>query len=204
MITLKAPPITQSQRKELESHKAKLEAAIAAAAQHSDKLSELSNLETSLERKAASLRRRAAKFELDAESELSATEKQIERVIVARKNAESVATSIKPFQVIVQAHELIQKICQHSYHELLSLIASAMAPFYLDWPRAKFEARNVPAVAELVRDLLKPPLFGTESVEVFDDAAKRTLARLDALLTGSEIWRFPGCEPPPASEEIAA
>jgi hypothetical protein len=55
----------------------------------------------------------------------------------------------------------------------------------------------------LGRELLAHQLIGVESVERFDEAAKQTLAKVNALLDGSEIWSFPGCEPPPANEKMA-
>src|SRR5260370_8254690 len=132
MISLTAPKITATKRKDLERHKVSLEEAISAVAQHSRKVSELSKLEVSLERKAASLQLKAAKFDVTAESELSAVLRQRERAHDAIREAESAAVAIKPalFQVINQSQELISKICQHSSHDFLRLFATPMRPFY--------------------------------------------------------------------------
>jgi hypothetical protein len=198
MITLKAPSISKSQRTDLERHKLQVEAAIEAAAQETSAVLELSNKAASLERKAAGLRRRANAFELAAEGELVSVEKQLQRVRVAMQDAEFNANVGKPdfARAINAAQETIASICSKtSYESLLDLIAEATAPFYSDYARARYDARNAPAVNALVGDLLSQKIIGTEGIERLNDVARETLARVDALLDGSEIWSFPGCEP---------
>jgi hypothetical protein len=205
-ISLKAPPVTAAHRKELESHKANLEAAIGAAAQQSEQVVELATKERALERRTASLKRRAAEFDLAAETELTSTIKQIERIQIAQREAHSTASSVKPafFKAISEAQELVQKVCQTSYQELLEKIAEALAPFHTDFARAKQQAREFPAVNDFGRTVMAHQLLGDESMERCDAAARETLAKVNALLDGSEIWTFSGCFAPLQKRKLAA
>ena len=207
-ITLKSPSTTKAQRQELQQHKVALEEAIEAAAQQTSAVLELGKREESLKRKTATLQRRAAQFDVAAETELTATQKQIERVRIAMQDAELNANVGKPelARVISAAQESIGTICSKTTHEsLLDLIAEATAQFYADWARARHEARNAPAVNALVADLLTQKIIGTEGIERLNDVARETLAKVEALLDGSEIFSYPGCRPPSAkAEKLAA
>jgi hypothetical protein len=67
-----------------------------------------------------------------------------------------------------------------------------------------WDCRNAPAVGALVHDLLTPKLIGIEGVERCDQVARQTLSKVNALLDGSTIWTFAGCQPPSKSEKLAA
>lgn len=207
MIILKAAPITKAQRTDLERHKANLEEAIAAAAQQSSAVLDLRKREASINRKTVTLQRRAAAFDLAAESELTATLKQIERIQHALQEAEATAHGAKTIilQAVQASQESISTICSKtSYEELLDLVAEAMCPFYSEYARARYEARNAPAVNAFVADLLSQKIIGTEGIERLDAVARETLATVEVLITGGQLWQFEGTRPPAKSEKLLA
>jgi len=207
--TLKAPKITAAERKQLEAHKRNLEEVIRDAESGSRKVRELRKKESSLEKEAASLHHAASQFNRDAEIKLAATLKQIERIHEAIQGAESHVHEEKQanVQIVDQAHELIAKICQATYQELLNQIGAVLAPYYSRdrFGDACFAARGTPAVNHLVRTLLGHGVNGADSIDRIFEAAKDTLRKIDALLKGSEIWRYDeGGEAKPALEPNSA
>ena len=144
----------------------------------------------------------AAQFHSDAEIKLAATLKQIERVHEAIREEESRAHDDKAvdFQIIDQAQELVSKICQATYHELLDQIGSALAPYYRSFNDARFVARGAHAVNDLTINLLGHRVSGADSIERMFEGAAETLRKVDALLNGSTIWTFQGAK----AEESAA
>jgi hypothetical protein len=191
-VSLKAPKITPAQRKELEAHKRNLEEVIRDAESGSRKVGELRKKEKSLEEEAASLHRAAAKFDRDAEIKLAATLKQIERVHEAIQEVESSRVPGEvDFRLIDQAQDCIGKLCQVSFHELEEKIMSALAPYYGPRPNhSVYAARNAPAVNHFVTSFLSHRLLGSASGERIYESTIETLRKVDALLTGAEIWRF--------------
>jgi hypothetical protein len=195
-VSLLAPKITPAQRKELEAHKRNLEEVIRDAESGIRSVGELRKKESSLEKSAASLHHAAAHFDREAEIKLTATLKQIERVHEAIKEVESSCWSEREvnFRIVDQAQELVQKLCQETYHELEERILAALAPYY--GPRlddGRYWARNTPAMNDM-RVLLTHGLIGAESIERIVQAAGETLRKIDALLKGTEIWRYDGGE----------
>jgi hypothetical protein len=195
-ISLKAPKITPAQRKELEVHKRDIEEVIRDGESGSRNVRELQNKESSLEKSAASLHCAASQFDRDAEIKLAATLKQIERVHLAIRQEESSVRGEREvnFRIVDQAQELVQKLCQVTYHELEEQIISALAPYY--GPRldeARYGARNSPAMTSM-NSLLTHGLIGAESSERIVGAAVEMLRKIDALLTGTEIWQYDGGE----------
>ena len=195
MITLKAPEITPAQRKELQICKQNLEGAIRDVESANRKVSELRKKESSLEKEAASLHRKAAQFDRDAEIKLAATLKQIERVHEAITAHDDKQVELP--RIIDLAQELISKLCQASFHELMDQIGSALAPYYPSFNDARYTARSATAVNDLVTRLL------AQRVERSYEAAKDTLRKVDALLTRSEIWSYQGAEVPSSEEPEA-
>jgi septal ring factor EnvC (AmiA/AmiB activator) len=196
MITLKAPPITTAQRKELKIHKHNLEEVIRDIESDSQKVTDLRKKEGSLEKEAASLHHDAAQFHRDAEINFTATVKQIERVHEAIREAESLAHDDKQvnFPIIDQAQELVSKVCQASYNELLDQIAALLSPYYRSFNDARYVARSAHVVNDLVIRLLTHQISGGDSIERIFEGAKETLRKIDALLTGGKIYSYEGSD----------
>lgn len=196
MITLKAPEITPVQRKSLKDHKTRLESAIAEVEGDYKKAAALRKKEASLEREAESLKHDAAKFNREAEIALSATLKQIERVHEAIHAAEASFSEFKAplFKIIDQAQELVGKICQTSYEQLLDEIGARLAPYYSRFGDARYIARDTNAINDLVKNLLGHGIYGGGSIEGISEGAREMLRKVDALLNGSTIWTYHGAE----------
>lgn len=191
-IALKAPKPTAAETKDLEKKRNPLAAILAALEAHDAKVRELRKKEASMEKKAAGLHHRAAAFDLDAEKELPATLKQIERIHELLNEAQDI-DRFPLWNALNDAHEVVAKICQRSYEELLDQIGAALAPYYLNFPEARYQARSAPAVNDLVRRLCSiQGVHQYESIERIVDIAKDMLRKIDAILTGGEIWRFYG------------
>jgi hypothetical protein len=190
--SLEAPKITPAQRKELEAHKRNLEELIRDAESVSRKVGELRKKEKSLEDEAAKLHRAAAKFDRDAEIKLAATLKQIERVHEAIQEVESSRVPGEvDFRVVNQAQDCIGKLCQVSFHELEEKIMSALSPYYGPPPnQAIYVARNAPAMNHFITSFLSHRMIGAESGERIVEGAIGTLGKVDALLTGGQIWSY--------------
>ncbi len=77
MITLKAPKPTAAEAKSLKEKREPLVAALSDLAERDAKVRELRKKEASTEKKAAGLHHRAAAYDLDAETQLASTLKQI-------------------------------------------------------------------------------------------------------------------------------
>jgi hypothetical protein len=205
MVSLKAPKITGSQRKELETHKARLGSTIAEVQGDYKKVAELRKKEALLEKEAESLHRDAASFHREAEIKLAATLKQIERCHDAIHAAESdVFESKAPlFNIVDQAQEFVRQICQDTYNQLLDEIGAVLAPYYRSFHDARYAGRSAPAVNDLVIKLLGHGISPDNSIERMFEGARDTLRKVDVLLTGGAIWKYEEGAKVPSSKEAA-
>jgi hypothetical protein len=199
MITLKAPKLTAAEAKSIKEKREPLAAALGDLAEGDAKVRELRKKEASMEKKAADLHHRAAAFHADAETELSATLKQIERVHDALNAAQDI-DRLPLWNALNNAHEAVEKIFKRSYEELMDQIGMALLPFYPNFHEARFQARAAPSVNDLVRHLIMLNVAQYDSIERIVDAGNDMLRKIDAILTNGEIWSYEGGEPPEKSK----
>jgi hypothetical protein len=207
MIKLIAPKIAADQRKKLTVHKAHIEGAIAEVEGDFAKVKQLRAKQKTLEKEALTLHRDAANFHKDAELKLLLNQKTLERLFDAVHKAESECHDCKLplFRATDDAQELVSKICQATYNELLDQIAAAISPYYRSFNDAREGvARYAHAVNDLVHGLLAHRTNAADSIEGLFKAAKDTLRKVDALLTQSEIWSYQGGASTPAESTEAA
>ncbi len=165
MITLKAPKPTAAEAKSLKEKREPLVAALSDLAERDAKV--------------------------DAETQLASTLKQIERIHEDLNTAQDI-DRLPLWNALNNAHEAVAKILQRSYEELLDMIGTALSPFYPNFHEARFQARAAPAVNDLVRRLMMLNIMQYDSIERLVDAGNDTLRKIDAILSGGEIWRFDG------------
>jgi hypothetical protein len=201
-----APKIPPDQRKQLTGHKAAIEGAIEVVEGAFKKVEELRSKQEKLRKEAVTLHRDAANFHRDAELKLLLNQKTLERLHDSIQQAEAMCYDDKVplFNIVDRAQELVSKICQATYNELLDQIAAALSPYYHSFDEARFVARSAPAVNDLVSGLLRHNSTAGSGIERQFQDARDTLRKVDAVLTRAEIWSYQGAEIPPESTEAAA
>jgi len=206
IITLEAPKVSAADTKLLTGHGAAIEGAIAEVEGDYAKVKKLRAKEKELEREALTLYRDAANFQRDAELNLLLNQKTLARVHDAIAQAEAACHDDKVplYNIIDRAQELVSKICQATLNQLLDQIATVLSPYYRSFDEARYIARNAIAVNDLVTTLLNHRTNAGDSIERLIEAARETLRKVEALLTGGEIWRYEGGESEVALEPHSA
>lgn len=197
-LKLTAPNISSAEKKELTAQKSRLEEWIAAVEGDAKKVADLGKKQIALEKEAEGLHLDAAQFQRDAELKLIANQRILARVHDAIRGVEASAAEVKVplWNALDQAQETVRRICQANYQQALDEVGAALAPFYTDFNEARWFARETPAVRDLVHVLLTHRASAYDSVERLVEAGRDTLRKIEACLTGSEIYSFSGAEAP--------
>lgn len=196
-VTIKAPKISAADQKEITARKVALEKVLAALDGSAAKARELSAKKAKLEKEAIGLHRAAAAFDQQAEMALLANQRTLARILdaIAASEADAADAKVPLFRAIDRAQEIVSRLCQVTYEELLDMIADTMSPFYTERANARWAARDFPAARDLVVTLLGHRTVAFDPIERLADAAGETLRKIGALLDGGEIYSFTGVDP---------
>jgi hypothetical protein len=195
MISLKAPKITAAERKQILAAKNALENKVKAIEGSSKRISDFRKKEKTLRAEAEDLHRAAANFDKESEIKLVVALKQLERVAEAIQSENNPDEGLDIFTAIDEAQEIVGQICQKTYEELLDLQADSTAKFYLNRHEARHVAKTTShAARDLTNKLLRHGAVQFDSDDRVFQVAQETLAKLNALLNGTEIWRYDGGE----------
>jgi uncharacterized phage infection (PIP) family protein YhgE len=195
MITINAPEISKDQANQLAAHKSRIQKVLTKLESDFSKVEELQTKAQELRNKIQSLQRDAAKFVEGSELELLATQKTLERLLVATKEAEEEYSKTQDylFPATHQAEEFVAMLCQPCRGVLVERISAALSPFYTGLGWARQIAVQTPAHRDLIFHLLTLKSSPSVAIDGNLQHAETVLKRIDAILSSDAIWSFAGC-----------
>ena len=199
MIQPKAPPLSSHQRKQVEEAKASLEDALNSIAARYKKLAQLQEKEADVRNEAEILDRKARNFDRKAEAQLVVVSKQLSRIQAEIEAVESGGDDNADRSLlsgaVYGAQELLSRLCQSTFEQLVEMQVDAMAPFWSDLEAARRIARTSTASVMFASQILKNDHYLLSEAAQFAESAKGLVSKLNALLEKSVIWKFEGARP---------
>ena len=149
---------------------------------------------------------RAAAHDQRAASRVLGSRERIERLgdLLAKSEGDLREAKTKLCAETIKLQDLVQKYGQPSFEGLLDTITTAILPFFDSDAAARQVARQFPIVRDFGFTVLQSRANAFASAEVLCDEARLVLTKANALINGSEIFSYPGCEPPRVPEKAAA